>query len=80
MACRGVLLVGPAGTGKTSCYRVLGKALTSLSSRSVDGTEPADDFSHKLRVSSQSLKSQVCQHVSGVVRLAAMESCEPQCK
>jgi len=75
--CRGVLLVGPAGSGKTSCYRVLGKALTSLSSRcqyhTVDGTEPADDFFHEPIILPGSLKSQVCWHLSAcsVAKLGA---------
>ena len=64
-----MLLVGPAGTGKTSCYRVLGKALSSLNGhcnhQSVDETEPVDvgDLSDVCSISSQSLQSQVYKHV-----------------
>ena len=65
-----MLLVGPAGSGKTSCYRVLSKALSSLSGQckhqSLDGTEAAHvgDFSEVQSISSESLHSQVHKCVS----------------
>lgn len=60
-----MLLVGPSASGKTSCYRVLGKVLSSLNSRCkrqcFDVTEAADlgDLSDEQSISSQSLQSQV---------------------
>jgi len=68
--CRGVLLVGPAGSGKTSCYRVLSKAMNILNGRgkpqSVDGTESVDedDISDNGSISSPSLQSQVYLQIS----------------
>ena len=65
-----MLLVGPAGSGKTSCYRVLGKAVNFLNGRhkhqSVDRTESVDvdDFSDEQGLSSPSLQSQVYQLVT----------------
>jgi len=73
-----VLLVGPAGSGKTSCYCVLGKALSSLSGRckhqSLDGTEPAHvgDLSEEQSISSESLHSQVHKCVLLVVSLTSV--------
>ena len=65
-----MLLVGPASSGKTSCYRVLAKAMSILNGhsyhQSVDGTESvdADDISDEQSISSPSLQSQVYRHVS----------------
>ena len=66
-----VLLLGPAGCGKTTIYSMLAKALTLLHSRTHDSIHADEELLQDKLLSSRSSKSQVFPEI--IIRISSTQ-------